>query len=154
MPSLSHKFKTATQLSAQQWQLFIKSWLLMFYIRLRMDLTPFKSWKKWLVNQSNTNTRELTGNDKQLIATIRRMVVLASRYHPVNANCLPKSLALKWLLKQYNIDSELKMGLAIEKPAFKGHAWLVHGDLVLNDNTNIAEQYPLEQNISRRPLIN
>ncbi len=154
MSSLIHKLKTASQLSTGEWLLFVKSWLLMLYIRVRMDLTPFKSWKDWLINEPTTEYDPLTETQKNLISKTRRMIVLASRYHIINANCLPKSLALKWQLKQHKIDSELKMGLSLEKPDFKGHAWLVRGDAVLNDTMDVAKQYPVEQKIEHRPLIN
>ncbi len=154
MSSFIHKLNTALRLSSKDWLLFMKSWLMMFYIRIRMDYTPFKSWKKWLINQPVDQQSVLTEQDIQTVAKTRRIVVLASRYHIINANCLPKSLALKWLLDRENIGSELKMGLSLEKPDFKGHAWLMRGNLVLNDNTNVAEQYPIEQKIDQRPLIN
>ena len=126
----------------------------MFYIRARMDYTPFKSWKKWLINQPVEKPHELTQQKKLTVIKTRRMIVLASRYHIMNANCLPKSLALKWLLAQNDIESELKMGLSLNKPDFKGHAWLVRGEIVLNDNVNIAQQYPIEQKINQKPLTN
>ena len=154
MSSLIHKLKTASRLSTQQWLLFIQSWFLMLYIRLRMDLTPFKSWKHWLINQSTGGYESLSQTEQKIIIQTRRMIVLASRYHIINANCLPKSLALKWLLDQHSIACELKMGLSLDKPDFKGHAWLVHGDIVLNDSTDVAQQYPVEQKINQPPLIN
>jgi len=154
MSTFFQKLNTAFKLSAQDWLLFTKSWWLMLYIRIRMDFTPFKSWKKWLINQPFNEHVELLEQDKVFIYNSRRMIVLASRYHLLNANCLPKSLALKWLLSDKNIDSELKMGLSLDKSNFKGHAWLVHGDLVLNDHVDVAEQYPIEQNIGQPPLVN
>ena len=115
-------------------------------------MTPFRSWKHWLINQDSENQKPLNSDEKTKIINYRRMVTLASRYHLVNANCLPKSLTLKWMLEKQNIHSELKMGLSADQSNFHGHAWLERKNTVLNDDQNVAERYPVKQEIEQQPL--
>ena len=124
----------------------------MLYIRLRMDLTPFRSWKHWLINQPVDALKPLNHHEKSTVISHRRMITLASRYHFINANCLPKSLALKWMLAKKNIHSELKMGLNLDNNDFQGHAWLQRDNIILNDHHDVALRYPLEQEINQKPL--
>ena len=125
---------------------------MMLYIRMKMDPTPFRSWKSWLVNLPASKHHELTPSQQDTIASIRRMVTLAARYHVINANCLPRSLALKWLLEKQGIESELNMGLNMDNREFHGHAWLTHGGIVLNDSADVGARYPVEQEIGQRPV--
>ena len=152
MQTFIRKLSTACQIPLNHWIILIKSWFIMLYIRLRMDLTPFKSWKQWLINSPADQLRPLDKREESTVVNYRRMITLASRYHLITANCLPKSLALKWMLEKENIDSELKLGLNLDKNNFHGHAWLQRNEIVLNDNHDVALRYPLEQEISHKPI--
>ena len=125
----------------------------MLYIRLRMNFSPFKSWKHWLTMDQAPSPKALTTGEKNKIKTLSQMILLASKYHIMNANCLPKSLALKWLLEGENIHSQLKLGFNVSKNNFQGHAWLVHNERVLNDTDDVAQRYPMEQELTQKPLI-
>jgi len=152
MSSIFHKIKTAAGLSARQWLLLVQAWPVLLYIRLRMDLTPFKSWKSWLANAPDGGQGDLSSGQIESLVLTRNMVTLASRYHFINANCLPRSLTLKWLLARQGIDSELNMGLNLDNNEFHGHAWLVRDGRVLNDSANVSTRYPVKQEIGQRPL--
>jgi len=151
---LIRKLATACQLPIDHWVILIKSWFIMLYVRLRMDLTPFRSWKHWLINQPAEMIKPLNNGEKSRIITYRRMITLASRYHLINANCLPKSLTLKWMLEKDNIHCELKLGLNLDSKDFHGHAWLQRNEIVLNDNHDVALRYPVKQELNQKPLSN
>lgn len=146
------KLTTAFRLPLQDWLILIKSWLILLYVRLRMLLTPFRSWKHWLTEQQDVTLRPLSENERSCIVTHRRMIALASKYHFVNANCLPKSLALKWMLAKQNIHSQLKMGLRQGSKQLEGHAWLQYDKTVLNDDHDVAMRYPVIQKINLKSL--
>lgn len=152
MQTLLRKLSTACQLPLSDLVILTKGWFIMLYIRLRMDLTPFRSWKHWLINSHSINLKALDKREESTVVSHRRMIILASRYHLINANCLPKSLALKWMLDKENIYCELKLGLNPEKNNFHGHAWLQRNEIILNDNQDVAIRYPLEQEISHKPI--
>lgn len=125
---------------------------MLLYVRLRMDLTPFRSWKHWLSHETGLIQKPLKNSEKSKIVDYRRMINLASRYHLVKANCLPKSLTLKWMLEKENIHCELRMGLNGDSKNFHGHAWLQRNDIVLNDDHDVASRYPVKQEINQKPL--
>ena len=146
------KLTSAFQLPVHNWVILTKSWFILLYVRLRMDLTPFRNWKHWLEEHHVEAQRPLTESEKSSIVIHRRMVTLASRYHFVNANCLPKSLTLKWMLQKENIHCELRLGLRQGAEQFQGHAWLQRNDIVLNDDHDVALRYPVKQKITQNSI--
>lgn len=63
----------------------------------------------------------------------------AGRYVP-GATCLPKSLALAWMLRGKGVAAAVRIGV---KPAgrFEAHAWVESGGVALNDPERPAERY-------------
>lgn len=145
------KLNTARRLPMDQWIILIKGWFMMLYVRLRMDFTPFRGWRHWLIQPPVETFKPLNDSEKSTIVTCRRMVNLASRYHLINANCLPKSLTLKWMLENQGIECELKVGLNPQSRDFQGHAWLQRDEIVLNDSHDVATRYPVKQELSQKP---
>lgn len=152
MHSFRRKISTACQIPLSQWLILAKSWFILLYVRLRMDLTPFASWKHWLVNAPGNMYKPLNDDDRNRIIAHRRMINLASRYHIISANCLPKSITLKWLLGKHNINCEIVLGLKLDNRELHGHAWLQRNDVVLNDNDDVALRYPVRQELGQKPI--
>jgi hypothetical protein len=81
-----------------------------------------------------------------------RWLDVASRYHPVRARCLHRSLALhRWLL-QDGLPSELRIGVRKEAGELKAHAWVELAGRVVNDQPSDIEMFtPLLRVAWERP---
>jgi Transglutaminase-like superfamily len=79
----------------------------------------------------------LAGADdvRDLVAAIDR----ASRYVP-GGTCLPRAIALTWMLRRRGIAAIVRLGARSQSGAFKAHAWVEYNGAALND-PEIAEQY-------------
>lgn len=71
----------------------------------------------------------------------RRLLQLALRWGPYRPNCLQRSLALWWLLRQQGLGSEFRIGVRLREGLFEAHAWVERTGRVLNDRQDIGEQY-------------
>jgi hypothetical protein len=60
------------------------------------------------------------------IAGLRRVVVRAARSHVFRMNCLPRALALAWLLAEKGIAAELRLGARLDAGTMRAHAWIEH----------------------------
>jgi len=110
----------------------IESAVLLCYAQLLVSVLPYALWSHTLGpiresapvpshNIADTNPVQMTG----------WTVEVAARYLPWGPACLPRAMAMKWMLKRRNIQSDLCIG--IHPPALKNvgqanlHAWLTVG---------------------------
>ncbi|AGY59280.1 lasso peptide biosynthesis B2 protein [Gloeobacter kilaueensis] len=79
-------------------------------------------------------------SDHQLQQIHRRSAALAwaARYHPAQARCLHRSIALYGWLRAQGIAARLQIGWA----GALGHAWVCYGECVLNDAADVASRTP------------
>jgi hypothetical protein len=80
-----------------------------------------------------------------------RMVNAAAGAGPLRASCLPRSLALWWLLRQRRIDAGLQVGVRKMDGQFEAHAWVEVNGSVINDRPDIGATFAALPNIDRRP---
>ncbi len=64
-----------------------------------------------------------------------------------HANCLRRSLALWWLLRWYRLPSQIQIGFNQDA----GHAWVEHHNFVINDRSNIADNYRIRYGADLTP---
>ena len=72
---------------------------------------------------------------------VARMVEAAARRGPYRATCLPRSLALWWLLRRRGIDGDLRIGVRKEPGRFEAHAWVELRGVVLNDRDDVRARF-------------
>jgi hypothetical protein len=61
------------------------------------------------------------------------------------ATCLPRSLALWWLLRRRGIAADLRIGVRKEGGRFEAHAWTEWRGTVLNDGDDVGERFAVFQ---------
>lgn len=90
-------------------------------------------------------------SDQQLSLALQlsRAVDIAAAFGPYRANCLKRSLVLCRFLRRHGIPCELKIGAAIDDGDFSAHAWVVSGDVVLNERPDIVDRYGSFETSSR-----
>lgn len=82
---------------------------------------------------------------RQLARAVRRAAVNG----PFRGNCLSRSLALLWLLRNRGIEADLRLGVRTSEGRLEAHAWVEKNGMPINDSVNIARQYsPLEARAS------
>ena len=70
---------------------------------------------------------------------------VALRWMQPPAKCLHRSLALWWLLRFQGLETQIRTGARRNKDsgAWDLHAWVEHGDIILNDTPDRIATYSL-----------
>ena len=74
-----------------------------------------------------------------VIGEVVTAVDRAGRYVP-GGTCLPKSLALAWMLRGRGVPAAVRIGVKTAGQ-FEAHAWVESGGVALNDPEGPAERY-------------
>lgn len=107
--------------------LFIKSLILIIFIRISLTILPFSKVKKISKIFSRSNKDQI--NNKS-IEDIIWSIDVVSIYIP-RATCLTQAITAQILLYRYNHPSKLKIGV-MKKNDFEAHAWLeINNEIVL-----------------------
>lgn len=81
--------------------------------------------------------------------SVARLVDVAGRHGPYKATCLPRSLALQWLLRCRGIETALRVGVRKTPTAIAAHAWIEHEGVPLIDTHDVHERFaPFDRAIS------
>jgi hypothetical protein len=70
-----------------------------------------------------------------------RLVQVAARYSLFHLLCLPRSLALWWLLRRQGIGSDLRIGVTPKEGSLEAHAWVEFMGVALNDQEDVHERF-------------
>jgi hypothetical protein len=126
------KIHSFYKLSSNRKGLFIKSLILMCFIRLTLSLFSFSTLKKISKRFSRLNyNQKETKSIKDIIWSVR----VAANYVP-RATCLTQAITGQILLSRYNNPSKLKIGVMREEE-FEAHAWLeIDNKIVLGESEN------------------
>ena len=74
-------------------------------------------------------------------ASIARVVDIAARHGAWKVECLPRSLALQYLLRRRGIETALRVGVRKTSGALEAHAWLEHRGAPLIDGHGVHGLY-------------
>ena len=67
------------------------------------------------------------------------------------ASCLPRSLALWWLLRRRGIPANIHVGVKKEKGDFRAHAWVEYQEMVLADSEDVRHRFaPFDHPLGKR----
>lgn len=81
--------------------------------------------------------RTIEPSQLQHVAQIVNMAARSSRW----GNCLKRSLALWFLLRCQGVETTLRIGVRREQDEFQAHAWIECQNLVLNDRSDVHQQF-------------
>ncbi len=93
------------------------------------------------IQSLSPDIRELPEPSLQEVQTYARLFSAVARRCPLPLQCLGRSVALCWLLRQQGIDATVHIGVRKENNALDAHAWVQSGNFVINDTENVAERY-------------
>jgi hypothetical protein len=111
---------------------------------LALRLVGLRRWQAALARLAPVGAGAAAGDEAAVLGRARavaRMVEAAARRGPYRATCLPRSLALWWLLRRQRIDGDLRIGVRNEGGRFEAHAWVELRGAVLNDGDDVRERF-------------
>jgi hypothetical protein len=108
-------------------------WVLAAHAALRAPVESLPAKRRAL----DALAKRLPRLSRCTLADAKWAVTAAGRRVPQTA-CLPWALALRGLLAQAGIASELRIGVATDGRALKAHAWVECGDQTLSWNEPVA----------------
>ena len=125
-----------------QWLLF-QAMLLLPLVALTLRLGGFNRTQAILsrLTSPSPSSQAPAPNVTLQAKRIAHLVRLAARHSFIHANCLHQSLALWWLLRRRNIDSQLRIGVRKIEHRLEAHAWIELSGQVLNDSPDVNEHF-------------
>jgi hypothetical protein len=123
--------------------LLFQAFLALPYIGAGLSLLGFNRLYVRLYRQQRAAVHHAEpGEQRRAQALITaRMVHRAARYHIRQFNCLPRSLALWWLLRRQGIIADLRIGTCRQGDRLEAHAWVEFEGSPLNDYADVYERF-------------
>jgi len=102
-------------------------------------LHPLLTTLRWLADRTGrcSQAPDLAAE----VRRTRRFTALAAERGPLAGTCLSRSLTLWWLLRRRGIRTDLRIGVRKEAGRFEAHAWVEREGVVVNDRTEVVQQY-------------
>ncbi len=120
---------------------FLWAYGLLPCVALRLKLTGYRKTLAWSHRAYRPRTAQ---SQKQAILkakSMSNMISTAGRYGPYQASCLWRSLALVRMMARAGIRGELVLAAKPVAQQLKAHAWVQLGDIVINDQPDIARKF-------------
>ena len=145
--SFRHKLQTARTFSPGDWSGLMEAWwaLLGFCLALR--------WIK--IDRLEAFTRPAAKNNAAPVDALawawrrQRIVSMAAGLHFFSMTCLPRALALRWMLSQRGIPAQLRIGINKSSKGVLAHAWVdIQGEMV-GEPEDIAERFEILHPVER-----
>ncbi len=127
---------------ADRWLLLRASaWLLI--ARIMLVVMPFKRLSARLSTESNTTQIE---PDQDLLRRIGYAVSTAANNVPWRADCFPRTIAARMLLKRFGYASTIHFGVdRVGEDGLEGHAWLTCGETVVTGGADLDRHTELHR---------
>lgn len=123
---------------ADRWRL-IRAALRLLAIDLRLRFRGFAAVSASVERRA---AKSKGGGDEDSIGVWVRAVDVAARHHLYAMPCVPRALALRSLLAEQGIATELRIGVRKEGGELAAHAWIEHRGEPLGEMPLIAERFP------------
>jgi len=139
-------------LSRAERRLIVRAFWALAAVDLGLRVQGFRRVLERIQRQTTAPLDSVGAEHFRRVGEYVRWLEVASRYHPVRAQCLHRSLALHWWLRQDGLPSELRIGVRKDRGELKAHAWVELGGHVVNDQPAAVGPFTLLQHIDGRPL--
>lgn len=116
---------------------FSRAWGLLLAADLGLRAFPFSRVERWLSPAVPPMAEE---------PEVGRLVwatAAAARHHLYPMRCLPKALALRWLLGRHGIESTLRIGVARQEDGLAAHAWVERQGRPVGEDSQVEERFAL-----------
>jgi hypothetical protein len=146
VPAISHYIATYRALSGREQKVLLASLVLlpMFWLGLRM--AGLQRFQAWLDHSPIARRAPLSPPEA---AALGVAVNRAANHILGPANCLTRSLLLRWLLRRFGTASNLRIGVCFEEGALAAHAWVEIDGMPLNDTPEAVARFAaFDQSVS------
>lgn len=130
------RLQSFLRLPARERFLYLRTWLLLFRIRLMLWVLPYRRWRQIAAQMIRVeNERQL---DRPQVNQITRAVRVMSKYVP-QASCLTQALAAQTLLANEGQRSQLRVGVTQNGGKLEAHAWVqIDGRVVIGGRESVV----------------
>lgn len=135
------KWQKFQQLSWVEKYLFFQALVLLPLNALAVRAFSFRRWQAGLVRLVNCGQKSVGSLTEQQLAKAQsaaRVISAAANHGFYQANCLPQSITLWWLLQRQGIASEIHIGVRKEEKLLQAHAWVQCQGVVINDQPDVG----------------
>ena len=141
---LHEKWRRFRRRPPDERSLILRAMVLLPLTEAGLRVMGFRRWKKFIERFSWSDLpRQAIESDRQqkLAIKITRAVRSVELHGLSRPNCLERSMALWWLLRQAGIAGELHIGARKCESKFEAHAWVELSGRVLNDSADVHQHY-------------
>jgi hypothetical protein len=113
------KLQAWRSLSPEDRGSLVRAWACLFIARAALPVLPLPRVESLL--------ERLPGGSRGVAlpaARLARLIDIAARHHLLPMTCLPRSLALKALLRRQGDEASLRIGVRREAGGLRAHAWI------------------------------
>ena len=116
------KWNTLKHLSRRERAWLWQAWLFLPVVSVLLRLIGYRRTMAWLQTLCTGKTASVPAEADA--AALGRLVNIAARYSVMPVSCLPRSVALWWLLRRAGVAADLRIGVQKEADVFMAHAWV------------------------------
>lgn len=138
LPAISRYFSIYRALPASEQKVLLASLALLPLFWFGLRLAGLQRFQAWLDRSPIARRAPLS----QVEAAALGVAVNRAANHVLGpANCLTRSLLLRWLLRRYGTTSDLRIGVRFEQGKLAAHAWVEKDGLPVNDASEVVARY-------------
>ena len=137
------------QIAPQERNLFLKTYVLLTFVRLGLVWRSFNRLRSLLERISSPHPAAVATIDppsqRQLVDRVQWAINACCKFMPGSVKCLARALTMKTLLDQYGCHSKLMIG--VDKNSLdqlEAHAWIEYeGHVVMGQLNDLSRFKPL-----------
>jgi Transglutaminase-like superfamily len=126
-------------ISPREWLDYLRAHLALVYGVL---VVRFRSRGRLLDYEGEVTASELSPQAWVRAAELERALLRALRYGLLRPKCLPRSVALHWMLRRAGLrGSRIRIGVRPEAHGIGAHAWVTLADRVVGDDPQFVSRF-------------
>jgi hypothetical protein len=106
-----------------------------------LRLFGFKRTQSWIRRTDLAPAILVGACSDTLVAQASRMAAAAVQHLPFGVFCLPRSMALQWVLLRYGVQTSLRLGVALDEGSLDAHAWIEYRGKPVLDPPLVSEHF-------------
>jgi hypothetical protein len=127
------------RITPREWLDYLRAHVALVYGELAVRL---RSRGRLLNYDGEVSAAEIPPETWLRTAEVERAMVRALKYGLLHPKCLPRSVALHWMLRRAGIrGTRIRIGVRPEATGLAAHAWVTLGDRVVGDDPAFVSRY-------------
>lgn len=110
-------------------------------IDLELRMIGFRKLLSQIERETPVAESAVRDEDIERARQYARWVGIAARVHPLNPQCLHRSLVLHRWLRRESLPSRLRIGVRKEGSSLLAHAWIELAGVIVNDEPVILSRF-------------